>query len=620
MLRFRAATKRYADGTTALNEVTLDVPAGQFCVVLGSSGAGKSTLLRAVTGLVSLTEGSVEVDGVRVQPKTLAAVRSKVGMVHQSLSLVGRATVLDNVLAGALNEVSTLRALFNVYPEKYRRKACALLADLGLRETHLYRRASELSGGQQQRVAIARAFLLDPSVVLADEPVASLDMAMSQTILGLLRETSARRGTTVLCSLHQVELAREFADRIIAMRGGEVIADGPPAELDDAALQRIYGHTSLTGEHQAERTSTSSAPSIPPDATEKPRPSVLPGGGAHPSAGAQKPPSEWKLRQPFGPRVIAMALTGSVVLGVSGYHTEVHHIFAMTGQAIAVGLGLRDESQVSKGFGRFFANAFPLVLSDEKPISRIEGFDRKKMPPLSRIERREIKTSRYDFDQKKMVETSEWQDMLVEPGGYLLYVCDLMLKSLEMALWGTLLALVAGAPLAYFGARGYSPNRLLYFLSRATSSFFRAVPELVSALIFLLGFGFGPMAGVLALGLHSAGFFGKFYADDVENADRGPQEALFGVGANKIKVLRHAVFPQVLPQYIAYTQYILERNVRMATVIGVVGAGGIGTELKGRFDTFDFGHVSTILLVIFVTVLLLEQLSQRLRGRLIAVG
>jgi phosphonate transport system ATP-binding protein len=153
---------------------------------------------------------------------------------------VGRATVLDNVLDGALREVSTLRAIFGVFPEGYRRKACALLEDLGLEETHLYRRASDLSGGQQQRVAIARAFLLDPAVVLADEPVASLDMAMSRTILRLLRETSARRGATVLCSLHQIDLAKEFADRIVAMRGGEIIADGRPAELDEAALARIY--------------------------------------------------------------------------------------------------------------------------------------------------------------------------------------------------------------------------------------------------------------------------------------------------------------------------------------------------------------------------------------------
>jgi phosphonate transport system permease protein len=196
-------------------------------------------------------------------------------------------------------------------------------------------------------------------------------------------------------------------------------------------------------------------------------------------------------------------------------------------------------------------------------------------------------------------------------------VLEKMLETLEIAMWGTLVAIVLGAPLAFFGTRRYTPHRALYVASRGVSAFLRAVPELVSVLFLVLAFGFGPIAGVLALGLHSTGFLGKFYADDVENADPGPQDALFSLGASGIKVFWFAALPQVLPQYIAYTQYILERNVRMATAIGVVGAGGIGVELKGRFDTFDFGHVTTILVVIFVTILALERASQWVRSRLI---
>jgi phosphonate transport system ATP-binding protein len=240
MLRWRDATKGFPDGTVALRGVTLEVPRGQVCVVLGSSGAGKTTLLRTVNGLAPLTAGTVAVDGVPVGPKTIASVRARVAMIHQSFGLVGRASVLANVLDGALREVSTLRALLGLYPERYRRRACALLDDLGLEEGHLYRRAAELSGGQQQRVAIARAFILDPAVVLADEPVASLDVENSRAIVNLLLETSARRGATVVCCLHQVDLARQFADRIVAMRGGEVVADGSPAELTDDVLDRVY--------------------------------------------------------------------------------------------------------------------------------------------------------------------------------------------------------------------------------------------------------------------------------------------------------------------------------------------------------------------------------------------
>ncbi|MDP9151972.1 MAG: phosphonate ABC transporter, permease protein PhnE [Myxococcota bacterium] len=333
---------------------------------------------------------------------------------------------------------------------------------------------------------------------------------------------------------------------------------------------------------------------------------------------ARRPAAQWELRHPLGRKTIALAMVAAGLLAISARRTEIPRIFALTAEWMAAGLGLEAKSQIGKGLGRFAADAFPLVIAQVTPVGRIEGLDRTHLPLFAHVEEREAKTSRYDFAEKKMVETSSTEEVLVEPAGYLLYVCAKMLQSLEMALWGTLFALVLGIPLAYFGARGYAPHRAAYIASRTTSSFFRAVPELVSALILVLAFGFGPMAGVIALGFHSAGFFGKFYADDIENADRGPQEALFAAGANKLKVLRYAVMPQVLPQYIAYTQYILERNVRMATVIGVVGAGGIGIELKGRFDMFDFGHVSTILLVIFVTVLMLEQVSQRLRRRIIA--
>jgi phosphonate transport system ATP-binding protein len=240
VLRFVDATKKFASGLAAMDGVSLDVPKGQFCVLLGPSGAGKSTLLRSVNGLTELTSGHVEVGGRTLSPRTLGSIRSEVGMIHQQFHLVGRLSVLTNVLTGALSQVSTLRALLGSFPETDRRKACRLLADVGLEEEHLYRHASQLSGGQQQRVAIARAFILDPKVVLADEPVASLDQASSGVVLELLRETSARRGTTVLCSLHQVDLARRFADRIVGLRRGKVVYDGLPGDLDAAAEASIY--------------------------------------------------------------------------------------------------------------------------------------------------------------------------------------------------------------------------------------------------------------------------------------------------------------------------------------------------------------------------------------------
>jgi phosphonate transport system ATP-binding protein len=240
-LAFEGLHKRYADGVSALDGVSFEVPRGQFCALLGPSGAGKSTLLRCVNGLVKPTAGQVRVDGAPVEPRTLARIRPGIGMIHQSFALAPRASVATNVIAGALPAVSTLQALTGLMPRRWRRKACELIAEVGLAEAHLRRRAGELSGGQQQRVGIARAFMLDPAIVLADEPVASLDPQISVEILGLLARQARSRGSTVLCSLHQVELAVQFADRIVALKAGRLAFDGPPAGFTGETARRIYG-------------------------------------------------------------------------------------------------------------------------------------------------------------------------------------------------------------------------------------------------------------------------------------------------------------------------------------------------------------------------------------------
>ena len=141
------------------------------------------------------------------------------------------------------------------------------------------------------------------------------------------------------------------------------------------------------------------------------------------------------------------------------------------------------------------------------------------------------------------------------------------------------------------------------------------MPELIIALFLVLIYGFGPIAGVLALAIHTSGVLGKFFADEIENAPVGPQLALKSSGASRLKVLRYAVFPHVFPAWVAYVQYIFERNIRSATVLGIVGAGGIGMELKGRWDMFDYGHVSTMLFVIFIVVIVLEIVSQKIRKK-----
>ena len=240
MLRFEEVSKRFADGTVALDRVSFEVPRGQLCAVLGPSGAGKSTLLRLANGMLMPSSGRVIVGDTQVTARTVGRIRRRIGMVHQQFHLVPRLSVLDNVLAGALPAVSTWRTLLRLWPRPLVERALGLLDQVELTERHLYQRASLLSGGEQQRVAIARAFILAPDVVLADEPVASLDPVTSRSVVRLLGQTARQAGATVLCSMHQLDLAVELADRIVAIRRGALVFDGAPGALDAATADRIY--------------------------------------------------------------------------------------------------------------------------------------------------------------------------------------------------------------------------------------------------------------------------------------------------------------------------------------------------------------------------------------------
>ena len=241
MLTFKSTSVVYDDGTKAVDNVDLTISKGEFCVLLGPSGAGKSTLMGLLNGLVVPSSGQIALDSVVMSRKTKRQIQKKVSMIHQQLHLVPRLKVLHNVLMGKLFAVPTLLSLLKIFNKDDQQRACMLLHEVDLEEKHLYRRASNLSGGQQQRVAIARAFMSEPQVVLADEPVASLDPMVSRQVLTSLKSASRNHNATVLCSLHQVEYALEFADRIIAMKQGQVVFNGPPYELDEQNLKYIYG-------------------------------------------------------------------------------------------------------------------------------------------------------------------------------------------------------------------------------------------------------------------------------------------------------------------------------------------------------------------------------------------
>jgi phosphonate transport system ATP-binding protein len=241
ILQLKGVSKTYPNGTQALSNVSIDVPAGQFLVILGPSGAGKSTLMRCINRLVDPSSGEIHFNGfdIAANRRDLRAIRRQFGMVFQQFNLVKRLSVLTNVLTGRLGYRSVLRSLAYSFPESDKRIAIECLARVNM-EHKAFQRADTLSGGEQQRVAIARALAQEPKVILADEPVASLDPKIARQVLGYLRQVAKELGITVLCNLHQVDYAREFGERIVGMSRGSVVFDGAVSALADDVIRKIY--------------------------------------------------------------------------------------------------------------------------------------------------------------------------------------------------------------------------------------------------------------------------------------------------------------------------------------------------------------------------------------------
>ena len=321
----------------------------------------------------------------------------------------------------------------------------------------------------------------------------------------------------------------------------------------------------------------------------------------------------WKLKQPYGWRTLFVLAALFVFSAISAERMQFDRMLSQIGDFALASVGLKQESQIGQGMGRVVQDMFPIAIAERRPVELIEPFDEAKLPLFSHIETVSVEQSSLNPETLQMDTVIIEKAYLIEPVGYLVYVVGKMVETIEIAAWASLIAILFSLPLAWLCAGNYSPHPLVYGAARSLVSFFRAIPELISALFLVLAFGFGPVAGILALTFHSIGFLAKFYAEDIEGAETAPQQALKAAGASNFTILRLAVLPQVLPSYTGLSFYILDRNIRMATVIGLVGAGGIGQELKGRFDMFQYDRVGTILLVIFLTVMALDLISARFR-------
>ncbi|MPY79879.1 MAG: phosphonate ABC transporter ATP-binding protein [Actinophytocola sp.] len=250
VVRFDGVSKRFAPDVTALDDVTFSVRPGEVVVLLGLSGSGKSTLLRHVDGLRRPTSGTVSVldtDVGNAGGRTLRGLRTRIGFIFQQFDLVGSLTLLENVCTGALGRLRGPRLGLLSYPRDVRLEALRQLERVGLAD-QAFQRADTLSGGQQQRGAVARALLQRPEILLADEPVASLDPESSAQVMALIREISAEDGLTVLCSLHQVDLALSWGDRMVGLRGGRVVLDTAASGLGRDEVMAVYSQVGATAD------------------------------------------------------------------------------------------------------------------------------------------------------------------------------------------------------------------------------------------------------------------------------------------------------------------------------------------------------------------------------------
>jgi phosphonate transport system ATP-binding protein len=247
MLEIKNLNKIYPNGHHALKDISFSVPKGEFLVVIGLSGSGKSTMLRTFNRLHDVTSGEIIFNGVdttKLSGLNLRKMRAQIGMIFQHFNLIPRKTVLENVLSGNLSRTGILKSILGLYSKEDKEKAIKFIEIVGLKGKE-NNRGDNLSGGQQQRVAIARALMQNPEILLADEPVASLDPATSHSVMQYLKKVNEELGVTVICNLHFLSLVRQYAHRVVALKAGKLIYDGKPLEITEEWFKTIYGEDAV---------------------------------------------------------------------------------------------------------------------------------------------------------------------------------------------------------------------------------------------------------------------------------------------------------------------------------------------------------------------------------------
>ena len=529
-----------AEGVHALRGVNFSIAPGEKVAIIGRSGSGKSSLLRVLAGLVAPERGHVQIGDHLIGPDRHPgrSIYSDVGLVFQDYGLVPQLTAMQNVMCGRFHDRHGLASLGN-FPADDRRRARQLLTELGLNE-RLHTRASKLSGGEQQRVAIARLLLQKPRLMLLDEPVSSLDVHWTKQALELMSQPESGSSTLVMV-LHDLSMARRFADRVICLHDGQIVFDGDP----EAACCRLEAD---------------SCPLEPPAAD----------GTIDEPAAAFVSSTCPEGRECADPRIASSPTPSEPIAdGVGGLWGKTS--FYVTVALLALVLYVWAAMGVEFSVTRIFSN-----------LEHAVDFGERMFPP--------------DFAVTATVASS-------------------LIETIQMALIGTSLAAIVSLPLAVLAARNISA-RPLQAGARLILNGLRTIPSIIWGLFFVAIVGLGPFPGILALTFYASGYLGKFYYEGIESIDMGPLNSLRTVGASPIQRFRWGVFPQVLPLMLGYTLYMFEYNIRAASILGIVGAGGIGFYLYTYINNFQYDRAATALLLLLVVVTVIDSLSSRLRARL----
>lgn len=538
--------REHGQDVRALDGVSLEIASGEKVAIIGPSGSGKSTLVRVLGGLVEPTEGSAEVAGLATGPGVRIPREHyrEVGLVFQSHGLVPQLSAHKNVLCGRLFDYPSAR--LGGFRADDRDRARDYLEMLGLAD-RVEVPISRLSGGERQRVSLARLLLQDPSVALLDEPISALDVHWAHRAVSTLDEIRNGEATVVMVA-HDLDLARKWADRVIYMRAGRVVADGDPDEV--SARFESMGDDHLTPIGMPEAAADGAIRDGVASGVAGEEPLVTDG---EPLIGAQPP-------QPDGtsPGPSRKTFYTLIVLGLAA---------AFVWAAIGV------EFSASKVFGN---------------VDNAVDFIGRMLPP-------------------------DISDKVTRP------VFASLVETIQMALIGTTLAAVLSLPIAVMAARNVSPGPLRA-VARLCLNLLRTIPSIIWGLFFVAIVGLGPFPGILALTFYAAGYLGKFYYEGIESIDTKPLTALKTVGAGRIQRFRFGVVPQVTPLLLGYTLYMFEYNVRSASILGVVGAGGIGFYLYTYINNFNYAKATTALLMLLVVVTVIDAVSSVLRRKLSEAG